>query len=200
MDLLQNLLGGGQGRQEYQDFANRYDQGSPYEGISGQEAYDRYNQIAPQLPQDVYQNAARESFSRMAPQDRQQFGRMLQQSPQQQGYNFPDLNGDGIDDRTQDPNYLAQVTGQMHQQNPGLLGQLLGGGQQQVGGSGLGNMLSNPLAKAALGGIAAMAFRQMMSGGASSGGLGGALGNVLGGGNTTPRGGSGGGGFGGTQV
>lgn len=170
MDLLQNLLGGGQQRQQYQDFVNRYDQGSPYDGISGDEAYERYQQIAPNLPPDVYQDAARESFSRMQPQERMQFGQMLRQQSRQQGYNFPDLDGDGVDDRMQDPNYLAQVTGRMHQQQPGLLGQLLGGGgQQMMGSGGMGGLMSNPLAKAALGGIAAMAVRKMMSGGFGGG-------------------------------
>lgn len=168
MDLLQNLLGGGQQRQEYEDFMNRYDQGSPYDGISGDEAYRRYQQVAPQLPPDVYEDAARESFSRMSPQERMQFGQQLQQRSRQQGINFPDLNQDGIDDRYQDPNFLAQMTGRMHQQQPNLLGQLLGGGQQQQAGGGIGDMLNNPLAKAALGGIAAMAVRRMMSGGGSS--------------------------------
>lgn len=205
MDLLQNLLGGGQQRQEYQDFVNRYDQGSPYDGISGQEAYNRYQQVAPQLPPDVYQDAARESFSRMSPQERTQFGQMLRQQTRQQGYNFPDLDGDGVDDRMQDPNYLAQVTGRMHQQQPGLLGQLLGGGQQQMGGGGVGNLLGNPLAKAALGGIAALAVKRMMSGGmggAQQQGMGGGLGDLLGGGGGGgPFGGSNsGGGFGGTQM
>lgn len=200
MDLLQNLLGGGQQQQEYQEFVQRYDRGAPYDGITGQEAYSRYQQVAPQLPPDVYQDAARESFSRMAPQERQQFGQMLRQQSRQQGMNFPDLDGDGIDDRMQDPNYLAQVTGRMHQQQPGLLGQLLGGGQQQqMGGGGVGDMLNNPLAKAALGGIAAMAVKRMMSGGmggAQQQGMGG-LGGLLGGGSGPRRGG---GGFGGTDM
>jgi hypothetical protein len=197
MELLQNLLGGGQQQQQFQDFVNRYDQGSPYDGISGDEAYQRYQQVAPQLPPQMYEESARDAFSRMSPQDRVQFGQHLRQQSRQQNYNFPDLDGDGVDDRFQDPNYLAQVTGRMHQQQPGLLGQLLGGGQQQqMGGmqqQGVGSMLNNPLAKAALGGIAAMAVKRMMSGGfggASQSGLGG-----LGGGNTNR-----GGGFGGTSM
>lgn len=169
MDLLQNLLGGGQQRQQFEDFANRYHQGDPTEGYSGQEAYDRYQQIAPNLPPDVYQDAARDAFGRMSPQQRQQFGQILRQQAQQQGYNFPDLNGDGVDDRMQDPNYLAGITSRMQQQQPGLLGQLLGGGQQQLGGAGVGNLLNNPLAKAALGGIAAMALGRMMGGGLGGG-------------------------------
>ena len=80
MGLLQQLLGGGQ-QQEYQDFVNRYDQGAPYEGITGQEALNRYQQIAPQLPPDVYQQSAQEAFSRMSPQERMQLGQYLMQGP-----------------------------------------------------------------------------------------------------------------------
>jgi hypothetical protein len=69
------------------------------------------------------------------------------------------LDGDGIDDRLQDPGYLAQVTGGMQQRQPGMLEQLLGGGGG--GGGGRGGMLSNPLAKATLAGVAAMAVKKM---------------------------------------
>jgi hypothetical protein len=192
MDLLQNLLSGNQ-RQEYEDFVQRYDRGSPYDGISDEEAIQRYHQVAPQLPPNVYEDAARDAFAKLSPQQRAQLGRYLQQQTRQQGMDFPDLNRDGIDDRLQDPSFLAQVTGRMHQQQPGLLEQLLGsqlgggagglgglaggllGGQQaqrgtpQQRGGQQGSLLDNPLAKAALAGIAAMAVRRMM-GGAQQGG------------------------------
>ena len=48
----------------------------------------------------------------------------------------------------------------MHQEQPGLLGQLLSGGG---GGGEGGSMLDNPLAKAALAGVTAMAVKRMMS-------------------------------------
>ena len=159
LDILQNLLGGGQQRQEYDDFVNRYDKGAPWEGISDREAVSRYQQVAPQLPADVYQQSAQEAFTRMSPQERQEFARYLQQRSQQQGVDIPDFNQDGIDDRYQDPQKLAQVTTRMEQQQPGILGQLLGGG-----GSGGGSMLNNPLAKAALAGVTAMAVKRMLGG------------------------------------
>ena len=158
MDLLGQLLGGGQRREEYQDFVNRYDTGAPWDGISDREAYSRYQQVAPQLPPQMYQESAQEAFSRLTPQQRLQLGQHLQQQTRQQGLNVPDLNRDGIDDRLQDPAYLARATGQLHQQQPGILGDLLGGG-----GGGQG-MLQSPIAKAALAGIAAVAVKKMMSG------------------------------------
>ena len=161
MDLLGQLLGGGQRREEYQDFVNRYDTGAPWDGISDQEARSRYQQVAPQLSPQMYQESAQEAFSRLTPQQRLQLGQHLQQQTRQQGYDVPDLNRDGIDDRLQDPAYLAQATGQLQQQQPGILGDLLGGGGGGGGGQG---MLQSPIAKAALAGIAAVAVKKMMSG------------------------------------
>ena len=161
-NLLQQLMGGGQQQQELQGFVQRYDQGPPYDGFSDQEAIDRYQQVATRLPPDVYQQSATEAFSRMSPQERAQLTQYMRQRASQQGVNFPDLNQDGIDDRVQqDPNALAQLTTRMHQQEPGLLGQLLGGGG---GGGGAGSLLDNPMAKAALAGVAAIAVKKMMEG------------------------------------
>ena len=56
-----------------------------------------------------------------------QLGQELIQQARQQGQSFTEVNGDGMDDQLQDPNFLAQKTTQVHQQQPGLLGQLLGG-------------------------------------------------------------------------
>ncbi len=63
----------------------------------------------------------------MTPQQRMQFGQQLIQSVQQQDHSFPDVNQDGIDDRLQDPDYLARTRARLDQQQPGLLDQLLGG-------------------------------------------------------------------------
>ena len=51
------------------------------------------------LPPDLYQESAQEVFNRMSPQERMQFGDYLRQQAQQQNYNFPDINQDGVDDR-----------------------------------------------------------------------------------------------------
>ena len=163
MGLLDDLLGGGQQRQDYHDFVNRYDQGAPWTGISDREAVSRYQQVATRLPPDMYQQSAEEAFGRMAPQERMEFARHLQQRSRQQGVDFPDFNQDGIDDRYQDPRTLAQVTSRMEQQQPGMLGQLLGGGRGG-GSGGAADMLDNPLAKAALAGVTAMAVKKMMGG------------------------------------
>jgi hypothetical protein len=169
MDLLEQLIGGGQQRQQYQEFANRYDQGAPWQGISDQEAINHYNQIAPQLPPQLYQESAQEAFARLTPEQRMQLGQYLQQQAQQQGVGgLPGVNPSGMTHQFQDPGYLAQATSRMEQQQPGILGQLLGGalggGMGSATGSGGQSMLDNPIAKAALAGVAAMAVKKMMSG------------------------------------
>lgn len=69
-----------------------------------------------------------------------------------QGYDVPGVapGGIGMTDAYQAPTYLAQMATQMHQQDPGMMGQLLGG----MGGSSVG--------KGALGGVAAMVVKQFM--------------------------------------
>jgi hypothetical protein len=109
-----------------------------------------------------------------SPEERAQFGRYMAEEAQRQGHDFIDLNQDGIDDRLQDPDYLARTTTQVHQQQPGLLSQLFGGsgehsGGGYAGGSTGGGMLSSPLAKGVLGGIAAYGLSRLMGGGHHSG-------------------------------
>jgi hypothetical protein len=149
---LQGLLGDPQQRAEYQDFVKRYHDGPPSEGYSDREVADRYNQIATQLPPQDYQQAAMAAFERMSPAERQQFAQHVQQQAQQQGMgNLGGLLGGG-NQQLQDPGALAQVLGRVQQQQPDLLGGLLG----------QGGALSSPLAKAALAGIAAMAAQRFL--------------------------------------
>ncbi len=169
MDFLSNLMGGGgdSRREEYRDFANRYDEGAPYDNISGDETMSRYREIAPNLSEDDYRESAREAFSRMDPEERMQFGRQFRDHAYEQGYgDFIDRDHDGQDDRFQDPDYLAGMTSRMHQRQPDLLGNLMGGMMGGQGGmmGGGGSMMSNPIAKAAMAGIASMAVRRMMGG------------------------------------
>lgn len=158
----------GDPRQRYQDFVERY-QRQPQD-ISEQEAAARYQEVAPHLSPEDHLQAAQEAFARMSPEERAQFGRYMAEQAQRQGHDFIDLNQDGIDDRLQDPDYLAQTTTQAHQQQPGLLGQLFGGGGGGHAGDAAGGMLSNPLAKGVLGGIAAYGLSRLLGGGQHHGG------------------------------
>ena len=171
-NILGQLFGGGQ-NQDYQDFVNRYHQGPPSEGYDNQEVMHRYQQIAPHLPPGEYQQAAQDALARISPSERQQLGQYLLQSAQQQGLNVPCMVGQTGGGSWQDPGMLAQLFGTLQQQQPGLISQLLGsalgGGaspyQQSGSSGGTGNLLSSPIAKAALAGIAAMAAQRFLGGG-----------------------------------
>jgi hypothetical protein len=167
MDLLNDLLGGDQGQQR-QDFIRRYEQGSPWSGFDDREAYQEYQAVAPRLSEAQYRESAQEAFARLSPEQRLEFGRWLQTQSRQRGATVPDLDRDGIDDRLQDPGYLAGATTQLRQQQPALLDNLLGsmvgsGGTGMLGGAGGPGLLSSPIAKAAIGGIAAMAMSKFMN-------------------------------------
>lgn len=171
MDFARRLFGSSE--QEHRDFVDRYQQGP--RAVSGEETAARYEQVAPNLPPDVYQQSAQDVFSQMTPEQRVQLGQKLIQSARQQGHDFPDVNQDGIDDRLQDPEYLARTTTQLNQQQPGLLEQALGavGGGEHASAAGHsgGGMLNSPLAKGVLGGIAAYGVSRMLSSGHRSHGL-----------------------------
>src|SRR5215218_2656942 len=170
MQPRNNPFGGS--RQIHQDFVDRFRQGP--QAVSDEEATSRYEQVAPNLPPNVCQQSAQEVFAQLTLEQRMQLGQALIQSARQQGQNFPDVNQDGVDDRLQDPDYLAQTATQVQQTQPGLLGQLLGGGRpapsggvpagSMPSGAGTGGMLGSPMAKSILGGIAAAGLTNMLTG------------------------------------
>jgi hypothetical protein len=106
-----------------------------------------YGQVASQLPQDQYVQAAREAFSRLTPQQREELARQLQQGAQQQGVTLP-----AAQNPPADPDGLANAMGQVHADQPNLLQQLFAPG----------GTFSSPVAKAALLGITAMAAQRLM--------------------------------------
>jgi hypothetical protein len=79
---------------------------------------------------------------------------MLLQQARQRDFNAP-----AISQQQQqggfDPSRLAQIVGQFHRQDPGLLGNLFGGG------SGSGSPLQSTAAKLALAGITAVAIKRL---------------------------------------
>jgi hypothetical protein len=161
--LLDTLLSSPQQQQALQNYVQRYQQGPPHEGYSDQEVLQHYQQVAPQLAPQEYMAAAQQAFNNMPPDQRTQFGQYVHQQLQSQGINVQGF-GQGNQQMYQDANFLAQQATQLHQQQPGLLGQLLGGGGGGAGSGSGGGLLANPAAKAALAGIAAMAISNAMGG------------------------------------
>jgi hypothetical protein len=176
--LLSGLFGGQddetQSRSRAQDFVSRYEQGPPHEGISDEEALNNYQAVAGRLSPQELEDSAAEAYERMSPQERREMAQFLN-----------DRSSVTFDQVPDDPRGLARMTSRVQSQQPdgvaGLLGGMMGGGmggmlsglmggdddrgrQQQSGGNGggMGGMLQNPIARAALGGIAAVAMRKMI--------------------------------------
>jgi hypothetical protein len=146
--VLSGLFGGSaQQHQEAQQYVQRYEQGPPTEGISDQEVQQHYQRVAQHVPPGVYQKAAEEAFSRLSPQERQQFIKQVKQHAQKQ----KEPRAANWNESDDSPAQLAQLMTHAQQNQPDLVNQLVG----SVGGG-------NPLMKAALGGIAAMAMKQVM--------------------------------------
>lgn len=152
MGLLEGLVGA-MGQQGAGDFIRRYERGAPWDGIDEREALDHYGRVAGALEPEEYRQSAEEAFSRFSPEERRQLGEHLTEQARRQDFSV----GDPDQGRLADPRALADLTSHLHGAGPGVLRGLLGGGR--------GGALSNPLAKAALAGIAAMAMKRAMGGG-----------------------------------
>ena len=157
-------------RDRYDDFARRYEQGRPHEGYDDDEVAGHYSKLQGDLDDDTYESSARDAYSRMDPDERRQFKKQLHSAARERGHR--DLDGDGIPD---DPDSLARYTNQVRRRDPDLLTSMLGGGGMggagalgsvlggAMGGGGMGGGGGNPLARAAVAGITAMAVKKMMS-------------------------------------
>ena len=142
---------GGRYRQEYEDFVGRYDSGHPSEGYDDDEVRDRYQRVSRGISQEEYEEVARESFERMSPPERREFGQYMQERARSQGISDPAWDDD--DERYEDSEYLSQVTGRLERREPGMLGRVLG---DEEGRFGSGSV------RGGLAGITAAAARRLM--------------------------------------
>jgi hypothetical protein len=159
MGILEELLGGGQRQKEFRDFINRYEQGHPSEGYSDQEVLKRYGDVSHAVPPDQYARAAQEALSKLSPEERAAFVKMLQDRAAARGVTLPGKVAP-------EPKELGQVLTDLHKK-PGQLRDMLGGGnvqsrEQVAESSPIGAMLASPMAKAVLAGIAAMVVKRVV--------------------------------------
>jgi hypothetical protein len=157
MGILEDLLTGGQRQNEYSDFVKRYEQGHPSEGYSDQEVLKRYGEVSHAVPSDQYAQAAQEALSKLSPEERAAFVKMLQDRAAARGVTMPA-------DVTPEPKELGDVLTDLHRK-PGQLREMLGGDDapQASGPNPLAEMLSSPMAKAVLAGIATMVVKRVMA-------------------------------------
>jgi hypothetical protein len=158
MGILDELLGNEQLQKQYKDFVKRYEQGDPSEGYSDQEVLKRYGEVSHAVPPDQYAQAAQEALSKLSPEDRAEFLKMLQERAAARGVMLPGKVAS-------DPKNLGKVLTDLHEK-PGQLRDILGPGDGQLqgqasGSNPIGDMLSSPMAKAVLAGIAAMVVKRM---------------------------------------
>jgi len=163
MNLLEMLMGNSQTKEGFEDFLKRFEDGPPSEGYGDREVLDRYGEVAHKVSPSDYEQAARDAFGRLSQADREEFGQLLAGRARSQNLDLSGLtpaSGQGFGDT----DWLANITSQIHQQ-PGLLRDLLGGlTGSSSGTSSSGGLLSSPLAKAALAGIAAMLVKKVLGG------------------------------------
>ena len=119
MGILDELLAGGQRRNEYKDFVKRYQQGAPSEGYSDQEVLERYDEVSHAVPPDQYAQAAQEALSKLSPEERAAFVKMLQDRAAARGVTLPPQVAP-------EPKGLGQVLTDLHEK-PGQLRDILGG-------------------------------------------------------------------------
>jgi hypothetical protein len=159
MGILDELLAGGQRQKEYRDFVDRYEQGHPSQGYSDQEVLERYGEVSHAVPPDQYAQAAQEALSKLSPQERAVFVKMLQDRAAARGVMLPRQVAP-------EPKELGQVLTDLHKK-PGQLRHMLGGDaaqpqEQASGSSPMTDILTSPMAKAVLAGIAAMVVKRVM--------------------------------------
>src|SRR5262245_53204930 len=159
MGILDELLAGGQRQKEYKDFVDRYEQGAPSEGYTDQEVIQRYSEVSHAVPRDQYAQAAQEALSKLSPEERAAFVKMLQEQAAARGVKLPQQVAP-------EPKELGQVLTDLHQ-TPGQLRDVLSGGnvppqEQSAGPNPLTEILSSPMAKAVLAGVAAMVVKRVM--------------------------------------
>jgi hypothetical protein len=159
MGILDDLLAGGQRQKEYSDFVDRYEKGPPSQGYSDQEVLTRYGEVSHAVPAEQYAQAAQDALSKLSPEERAMFVKMLQDRAATRGIKLPQ-------EVAPEPKELGQVLTDLHAR-PGQLRDMLGGDgvqpQQQASGTNpIIEMLSSPTAKAVLAGIAAMVVKRAM--------------------------------------
>lgn len=113
-------------QQQYQDFTQRYN--TDPNQISDAEAAQRYRELvgSGQLPPQELDQAHEQAFSRVPEQDRRQLAQHYQQAtndPQRPYQGYP--QGMDLNEAAQ-PRNLGRMTQQAAQQDPDLLGQIVG--------------------------------------------------------------------------
>jgi len=115
--------------------------------------------VAHAVPRDQYAQAAQEALSKLSPEQRAAFVKMLQEQAAARGVKLPQ-------EVAPEPKELGEVLTDLHE-TPGQLRDVLGGGnvqpqEQAAGPNPITEILASPMAKAVLAGVAAMVVKRVM--------------------------------------
>ena len=113
------------------------------------------------VPPDQYAKAAQEALTKLSPEERAEFLKMLQERAAARGVKLPG-------NVAPEPKELGEVLTDLHQK-PGQLRDILGGSgvqpqQQPQGSNPIIDILKSPQAKAVLAGIAASVVKRVTQG------------------------------------
>lgn len=157
--MLGGLFGGpdqDRMRSQAKDFVSRYEQGPPEHGYEAPEVQDHFKTVGRHMSPEDVQDAAREAFRRMSPEQRRAYKNAMRERGMSQFQAIPDENDD--------PDILAEQTQKFMKEEAekkggfdGSVGSLFG--EEPGKGS---NMLDNPAVKAAFAGMAAFAFKKFL--------------------------------------
>ncbi len=125
MDRLNQFFGQDNSRQqEYQDFAQRY-QNDP-DSISDAEAAQRYRELASQLEDDDLDEAHEQAFRQLPDQDRRRLAQQYQEATRDPNRPYQGYPQDYDLDRAADPRELGRMTRRASREDPDLLEQVVG--------------------------------------------------------------------------
>ena len=141
MNVIKDLMG--ERKEEFSNFARRYEQGPPDEGYDDDEVRSRYDEVASRLSDEEFEDSAREAFDRMSPTERREFYSQLRSTAAREGGDASMFDGDST--RFEDSRQLAGLTSRVRKEKPDMLSSLLGGN------------LANSALKGGFAGIAASA-------------------------------------------
>ncbi len=155
MGMLDALLEG-LGRESFEDFTRRWERGAPWDELTDEETIANYDRVADEIGPAEFQEAALASVARLPPDERRRFVEELQRAARRADVNYPGVHDEGLED----PQVLAALLSRMHGERRGMIRQLLAANETTPS---TGGLLSSPVARAVLAGIAAMAVRQFTS-------------------------------------
>lgn len=156
--MLGGLFGGpdqDRMRSQAKDFVSRYEQGPPEHGYEAPEVQDHFKTVGRHMSPEDVQEAAREAFRRMSPEQRRAYKHAMRERGMGQFQAIPDDNDD--------PEILAEQTQKFMKEEAEKKGGFDGSVGSLFGEASKGeSMLDNPAVKAAFAGMAAFAFKKFL--------------------------------------